>query len=62
MSRKVMKLIDPVSGLMECKVCGARHTANLRSEGKYIRGSWQCQHGCRLENKDQITHETSSRL
>jgi hypothetical protein len=50
-SRKVMKLLDTNTGLMECKVCGARHFANLKpnSRGNFYRGSWQCRNGCRLE-------------
>jgi hypothetical protein len=44
-----MKLIDATSGLMECRVCGSRHSANLqsgylRADGitRYYRGSYQC--------------------
>jgi hypothetical protein len=44
-----MKLIDQNSGLMECRVCGSRHTASiqsgyLRADGitRYHRGSYQC--------------------
>lgn len=50
MSKKVMKLIDPYTGLMECNVCGSRHWANIkpRSNGRYYRGSWQCQYHCKL--------------
>ena len=53
MTKKVMKLIDPSSGLMECKVCGARHHANIKpqSGGHYYRGSWQCVHGCKLDDQ-----------
>jgi hypothetical protein len=47
--RKVMKLIDPSTGLMECRVCGSCHVASLqsgleRADGvtRYFRGSWQC--------------------
>jgi hypothetical protein len=41
---KVMKLIDPYTGEMECKVCGSTHFANIkpRSGGRFYRGSWQC--------------------
>jgi len=55
MAKKVMRLIDARTGLMECKVCGARHWANIKplSNGKYYRGSWQCQHGCKLENLEK---------
>lgn len=48
---KVMKLIDPSTGRMECKVCGAEHYANLRPNregGGYKRGCWQCVNGCKL--------------
>ncbi len=48
MSKKVMKLIDPSTGMMECRVCGSVHRASLRSGGHYYRGSWQCLNGCRL--------------
>jgi hypothetical protein len=50
---KVMKLLDKNTGLMECKVCGVRHTANIKpdSNGKYYRGSWQWQNGCKLPKK-----------
>jgi hypothetical protein len=50
-TKKVMRLSDASTGMMECKVCGARHLANIRpqSGGHYYRGSWQCNHGCRLD-------------
>jgi hypothetical protein len=53
---KVMRLIDPNTGLMECRVCGARHCANIRpmSNGHYYRGSWQCQNGCKLAGKEPL--------
>jgi len=58
MSKKVMKLIDPYTGKMECKVCGAVHLASLqsglkRADGvtRYYRGSWQCSNGCKLPEK-----------
>lgn len=46
MSSKAMQLIDPSSGLMECRYCGSTHFASLRN-GRYRRGSWQCLNGCR---------------
>jgi hypothetical protein len=51
MTKKVMRLLDPSTGLMECKICGTRHIANIKpgSGGKYYRGAWQCQNGCKLE-------------
>lgn len=50
MAKKVMKLLNPGSGLMECRVCKARHVANIRpnSGGRLYRGSWQCVNRCRL--------------
>lgn len=42
---KMMKLLDPVTGLMEGKACGARHHANAEA-GRYRRGSWQCRNSC----------------
>ena len=46
MTPKAMKLLNPSSGLMECRVCGSRHYALVKS-GRYRRGAWQCQNGCR---------------
>jgi ribosomal protein L32 len=48
-TKKVMKLIDSYTGLMECRVCGYRHLANRVQGGFYARGSWQCTNGCRLD-------------
>lgn len=50
---KVMKLINPNTGLMECKVCGRIHIADLKS-GFYQRGSWQCINGCEIEKNKVI--------
>ena len=49
---KVMKLVNPSTGEMACKVCGARHFANIKpdSGGKFYRGAWQCQNGCKIIN------------
>lgn len=51
-TKKVMKLLDPRTGLMECPVCGHRHLANIKpdSGGHYYRRSWQCPNGCKLED------------
>jgi len=53
MTKKVMKLLDATTGLMECTVCGHRHYAKIRpnSGGNYYRGSWQCANGCKLEDE-----------
>jgi len=44
MSIKAMKLINPYTGLMECKACGSRHWASIKpdSNGRFYRGSWMC--------------------
>lgn len=49
---KVMRLINPSTGKMECRVCGAIHYSNIRpdSGGQFYKGSWQCRYGCRLED------------
>lgn len=44
------QLLDPYSGRMECRVCGAEHFARIARGGHYYRGSWQCQNGCKPEN------------
>lgn len=51
---KVMKLVDPRTGTMECKVCGAIHLALLKPGGKFFRGVWQCQNGCAVESHSTI--------
>jgi len=53
MTRKVMKLIDPGTGFMKCRVCGSVHCANLHRGGYCIRGSWQCKEGCKLPERDK---------
>jgi hypothetical protein len=56
MSKKVMRLIDPHTGQMECRVCGARHFANrITGRGQFFyRGSWQCVNKCKLPD-DTVT-------
>jgi hypothetical protein len=50
---KVMKLLNPYTGLMECRVCGARHCASIAPGGRgYYRGSWQCHNGCKLPARE----------
>lgn len=51
MSKKVMKLLDAYTGLMECKICGSRHFALIkpRSNDCYYRGSWQCINKCKFD-------------
>jgi hypothetical protein len=52
--RKVMKLVDPETGEMVCKVCGAIHWASLKSGGRYYCGSWQCQNRCTLDTSQGL--------
>ena len=61
MTEKIMRLLNPHTGEMVCKVCGSRHWASIRpvSNGYLYRGSWQCVHGCRLEDKAAV--ETNKR-
>lgn len=47
--KNVMRLLNPMSGLMQCRICGFRHWASLREDGKFYRGSWQCEHGCKRD-------------
>ena len=61
MARKIMKLVDSTTGLMVCKVCGAKHYAQIQSGAdrangitSYFRGSWQCQNGCNIDKYKQI--------
>jgi hypothetical protein len=42
---KAMKLVEPNTGLMKCKVCGREHHASHR-DGRYLDGSWMCRNGC----------------
>jgi hypothetical protein len=51
MTKKIMKLVNKHTNEMQCKVCGAIHWALIEpcSGGKFYRGSWQCQNGCKLE-------------
>ncbi len=51
--RKVMKLIDPTTGLMECTVCRETHYSKLTTIGHYKRGSWQCVNGCQPDIKEK---------
>ena len=41
---KVMKLINPYTGEMECKVCGGTHFSAIEpgTGGRFKRGCWQC--------------------
>jgi hypothetical protein len=49
---KLGELIDPRTGMMQCKVCGWTWLANIRpdSNGRLYRGSWQCPYGCTPED------------
>jgi hypothetical protein len=55
MSKPVMKLMEPRTGEMQCKVCGHTHFALVQgnSDGRFKRGSWQCIHKCQLPSKSE---------
>jgi hypothetical protein len=55
MANKVMKLIDPETGLMECKICGAKHWVQIRpdSKGKNYSGFWQCLNGFNIDHEQK---------
>lgn len=65
MIKKVMKLVDPKTGEMECKVCGATHWALLKYGGRFYHGAWQCKNGCTLDYYSTIerdgNHEVQDR-
>jgi hypothetical protein len=42
-----MRVIDKETGLMECSICGARHSPTILPGGRFARGSWQCANGCK---------------
>jgi hypothetical protein len=48
--KQPMELINEYIGEMKCKVCGAIHLASIkpRSNGRFYRGAWQCQNGCKI--------------
>ncbi len=54
--KQPMELINEYTGEMKCKVCGSVHWASIkpRSNGRYYRGSWQCQYGCKIKTKKQL--------
>lgn len=47
-NKKVMKIVDENSSLMECKICGSRHMGQIKPEsnGKLYYKNWRCQNGC----------------
>jgi hypothetical protein len=50
-----MKLVDEKSGLLECLVCGAKHTASMKPgpDGKFLPENWECVNKCRLIHDDK---------
>ena len=60
--KKVMKLVNPSTGEMVCKVCGAIHWGILKSGGRYYRGAWQCQYGCTLEPPSTIFEDEKEQI
>jgi hypothetical protein len=49
-SKQPMELINEYTGEMKCKVCGSIHWATIKPQrnGRYYRGAWQCQNGCKI--------------
>jgi hypothetical protein len=43
--KRAMKLVDPYSGKMQCRICGSRHMGILQPSGGYHHGAWQCSDG-----------------
>jgi hypothetical protein len=48
--KQPMELINEYTGLMQCKVCGQQHLADMKpnSNGRFYRGAWQCPNGCKI--------------
>jgi len=48
--KQPMELINEYAGLMQCKVCGQKHLADMKpnSNGRFYRGAWQCLNGCKI--------------
>ena len=59
-TKTIMKLVNPDTGLMECRACGSRHTANLKGAGIYPRGSWQCENGCTKDDLEKAPSSTGN--
>ena len=57
---KVMELVDPRTGQMKCKVCGATHFASIKpmSGGVFYRASWQCVNKC---NPDELPKKATKK-
>jgi hypothetical protein len=61
MTKKVMKLIDPSTGEMKCKICGATKYAGMVDRpfartNRWRPGSWQCVNKCNFEQKSSIVY------
>jgi hypothetical protein len=53
--RKVMKLLNASTGLMQCMICGNKHWANIKpdSNGNFYPKAWQCANGCEIKSEKQ---------
>lgn len=51
MTRKVMRLLNQETGLMECEMCGTQHQAKMSLKGKIAKHFWFCQNNCRSKEK-----------
>ena len=45
-----MELINEYTGLMQCKVFGQQHLADMKpnSKGRFYLGAWQCSNGSKI--------------
>lgn len=53
---RTMELVDPSTGLMECKVCGKHHFAIIQRppEPAIHPNAWRCSSGCNMKGAAQI--------
>ena len=59
-TRSTGMLIDPITGLHRCQVCGSEWLADIKpsSGGRYWRGSKCCPQGCAMERLEEIVVES----
>ena len=53
-TKRVMRIIDRDTCLMECIVCGERHWPTINEGGRFKRGSWHCPNGCIFDREKQL--------
>lgn len=63
MTSKVMKQLDKTSNVLTCQVCGATKHANQKPDSnRFYRGSYQCQNGCKLEDKKSNSKSSNDKV